>query len=170
MTRRNVIQNRKKKRKHGDGAGGASTPAGAEVVQNWRSTENSRGQNVTVRNEQLPSDVSSACITRHYGVVQLVEERGRTKDRHTYYSPDDLEEMSGTEWVLAVSGGLDMVRFVLEHGTCRFRDLAKFVSSRLPYFLGYAEGGFGGAHRHHQLVVPIELQTVLQSMRSVRGN
>ena len=50
------------------------------------------------------------------------------------------------------------------------RDLEKFVCSRLPYFPGYVEGGFGGAHRHHQLVVPIELQTVLQSMRSVRGN
>ena len=119
MNRRNAIQNRKRKRKHGDGAGGASSPAGTEVVQNWRSTENSRGQNVTVRNEQLPSDVSSACITRHYGVVQLVEERGRTKDRHTY-SPDDLEEMSGKEWVLAVSGGLAMIEFVVEHGACGF--------------------------------------------------
>ena len=49
-----------------------------------------------------------------------MEERGRTKDRPTYYSPDDLEEMSGTEWVLAVSGGLAMVRFVVEHGACGF--------------------------------------------------
>ena len=55
------------------------------------------------------------------------KDRGRKEHQHRYTS-EEVAKMNATDRVVTVVGGMHLVRFVVQFGTCRHEDLQRFVN------------------------------------------
>ena len=67
-----------------------------------------------------------SCINRHYGVVGFNRSPGRA-GQHNFSRADVMKSSKDQESFLVVKG-FELVWFVLQHGSCRHKDLSLFIS------------------------------------------
>ena len=109
-----------------NGAGGASSPASSQTPKQVEQYEQLSWDGMTREEKQFAKRRFLAELNRHYGVTKKQPDRGRTEHQHRYTS-DEVEKMRAKDRTVTSVPGVELVKFVLQHGTCLHTDLSKFI-------------------------------------------